>query len=298
MAPGRKKAGASARRRKLTAFLKDFDREVQRRIEQIRVDGERLIKEVEHLYDMEILRLPPEIREMNWVEFFAKGGRTKVLEEAATAALEMAEINKLTAQVIQTPLKIRKVENSEPDVEAIEEGEPPLLPLATKNHNSQCLPELEAENINPRTGKVKASTKKVPVSRSRRAPSARVKRMSKRSSKTNFTTPATGRIVDLCAPGGTSVVTTKFDSRIFKTPGLRIPAVNERVYTISANGSPLADSNDIFITVPVGGGESIRLTASDLTKKNLLHLNPEAQGIMKKLSVRLAQACSGAKTYR
>ncbi|NWY51049.1 BORE1 protein, partial [Chionis minor] len=171
-------------------------------------------------------------------------------------------------------------------IEAIEEeGEPPLLPIATSKHDSQCLPELEVENINPKTVKVKASTKKVPVSRSRRTHSARVKRVGKRSSKTNFITPATGRIVDLCAPGGTSMVTPKFDSRF--TPGLRTPAVNERVYTISANGSPLADSNDIFITVPVGGGESIRLTASDLTKKNLLHLNPEAQGIMKKLSVSL-----------
>lgn len=36
---------------------------------------------------------------------------------------------------------------------------------------------------------------------------------------------------------------------------MRTPAVNERVYTISANGSPLADSSDVFITVPVGGGE-------------------------------------------
>lgn len=42
---------------------------------------------------------------------------------------------------------------------------------------------------------------------------------------------------------------------IFKTPGLRAPAAHERVYTVSANGSPLADINDIFITVPVGGGE-------------------------------------------
>ncbi|NXX54685.1 BORE1 protein, partial [Scopus umbretta] len=213
--------------------------------------------------------------------------------------LEITEINKLTAEVIPTPLKIiKKVEKSKQDIEAIEEeAEPPLLPLAKKaKHDSQCVSELEAENVNPRTGKVKASTKKVPGSRSRRAPSARVKRMSKRSSKTNFITPATGKIVDLCARGGTSMVTPKFDSRF--TPGLRTPAVNERVYTISANGSPLADSHDIFITVPVGGGESIRLTANDLTKKNLLHLNPEAQGIMKKLSVRLAQACSGAKTHR
>ncbi|NWW45793.1 BORE1 protein, partial [Pedionomus torquatus] len=230
--------------------------------------------------------------------FLAKGGSTKVLEEAATAALGITEINKLTAEVIQTPLKIiKKVEKPKQNIEAIEEGEPPLLPLAATKQDGQCLPDPEAENINPRTAKVKASTKKVPVSRSRRAPSARVKCMSKRPSK-NFITPATGRIADLCARSGTSMVTPKFDSRIFKTPGLRVPAVNERVYTISANGSPLADSSDVFITVPVGGGESIRLTASDLTKKNLLHLNPEAQGVVKKLSVRLAQACSGAKTYR
>ncbi|NXI47954.1 BORE1 protein, partial [Galbula dea] len=123
--------------------------------------------------------------------------------------------------------------------------------------------------------------------RSRRAPSAGVKRMSKRSSKNSFITPATGKIVDFCARGGTSMITPKFDSRVFKTPGLRTPALHERVYTVSANGSPLASGSDVFITVPVGGGESICLTANDLTKKNLLHLNPETQGVMKKLSVSL-----------
>ncbi|XP_062449744.1 borealin [Rhea pennata] len=301
MAPARRKAGTTARARKLAAFLKDFDREVRSRLEQLRTNGERLVKEVEDLYDIEILRLPLALREMNWLDYLAKGGSKKVLEEAATADLEIKEINKLTAEVIQTPLKIiKKAEKSKQDIEAIEEeAASPLLPQAKKTkHDKQSLAELEAENINPRTGKVKASIKKVPVSKSRRAPSARVKRMSKRSSRNNFITPATARIVDICAQGGTSIVTPKFDSRIFKTPGLRTPALNERVYTISANGSPLAGSNDIFITVPVGGGESICLTASDLTKKNLLHLNPEAQGIMKKLSVRLAQACSGAKTHR
>lgn len=36
-----------------------------------------------------------------------------------------------------------------------EEAEPPLLPLAKKaKHDGQCLPELDAENINPRTEKV------------------------------------------------------------------------------------------------------------------------------------------------
>lgn len=61
---------------------------------------------------------------------------------------------------------------------------------------------------------------------------------------------------------------------------------------------PLADGSDVFITAPVGGGESIHLTARDLTKNNLLHRNPEAWGIMKKQSNRLAQACSSAKTHK
>nr|XP_047929221.1 borealin isoform X2 [Anser cygnoides] len=300
MAPSRKKAAAGARSRKLAAFLKDFDREVRSRVEQIQANGQRLVKEVENLYDIEILRLPVALREMNWLEYFAKGGSKKALEAAATADLEITEINKLTAEVIQTPLKVIKKEKSKQVIEAIEEeAESPLLPVAKKaKHDSQVCPTPEVENTLSRTGKVRASIKKAPVSRSRKAPSARVKRMSKRSSKNNFITPATGRIVDSCVQGGTSIVTPRFDSRIFKTPGLRTPALNERVYTVSANGSPLAEGNDVFITVPVGGGESIRLTASDLTKKNLLHLNPEAQGIMKKLSVRLAQACSGAKTHR
>lgn len=133
-----------------------------------------------------------------------------------------------------------------------------------------------------------------------------------RSSKNSFITPATGRMVDICARGGTSMVTPRFDSRfvnrenkhisllsliqpalhhlchttfsdyldlkqkiwtrfavskhlslltccfrVFKTPGLRTPALHERVYTISANGSPLADTGDAVLTLPLGGGEVI-----------------------------------------
>ncbi|NXR92387.1 BORE1 protein, partial [Hypocryptadius cinnamomeus] len=125
----------------------------------------------------------------------------------------------------------------------------------------------------------------------RRPPSATVKGMSKRSSKNSFITPATGRMVDMCARGGTSMVTPRFDTRVFKTPGLRTPALNERVYTFSAKGSPLADPEDVILTLPLGGGESIRLTEKDLTKKNFLQLNPKAQGLMQKLSVTVRQCC-------
>ena len=102
MAPARRKAAAGARGRKLSAFLKDFDREgrpragaprpgperrgraraasdaasvpaVRSRVEQLRTNGERLVKEMENLYDVELLRLPAALREMNWLEFFGTG---------------------------------------------------------------------------------------------------------------------------------------------------------------------------------------------------------------------------------
>ncbi|NWY68149.1 BORE1 protein, partial [Erithacus rubecula] len=108
------------------------------------------------------------------------------------------------------------------------------------------------------------------------------------SSKNSFITPATGRTAETCARGGTSMVTPRFDSRLFQTPGLRTPALNERVFSVSANGSPLAESGDAVLTLPLGGGQSIRLTAKDLTKRNFLQLNPKAQGLMKNLSVSLS----------
>ncbi|TRZ18016.1 hypothetical protein HGM15179_009104 [Zosterops borbonicus] len=283
MAPARKKGASSSRSRKLAAFLKDFDREVNRRLERLRADGECLVKEVENLYDMAILRLPLELRQMNWLEYYSKQGSGKTLEEVAMADLEIAEIDKLTAGVINGPFDlVKKADKFKRSVEAVEEAEPPLLPLPKKSRvDSQCPSETEAENLNPRSAKLISMSRCLfPFNR---------------SSKNSFITPATGRMVDICARGGTSMVTPRFDSRVFKTPGLRTPALHERVYTISANGSPLADTGDAVLTVPLGGGESIRLTAKDLTKKNFLQLNPKARGLMKKLSVCLAQACKEGK---
>lgn len=96
------------RNRKLASFLKDFDREgkgrirggrecragwgagasrrtlvdtasvgfhlfaVQIRTKQIESDRQNLLKEVENLYNIEILRLPKALREMNWLDYFGK----------------------------------------------------------------------------------------------------------------------------------------------------------------------------------------------------------------------------------
>ncbi|XP_052571287.1 borealin [Peromyscus californicus insignis] len=259
------------RNRKLASFLKDFDREVQIRTKQIESDRQNLLKEVENLYNIEILRLPKALREMNWLDYFALGGNKQALEEAATADIDITEINKLTAEAIQTPLKsVKKRKVIQVDEAIMEEEE-------EKNHKT-----LRSTRV-----------KRCPPSR-KRTQSVQGRGRSKRLSN-DFVTPAMSRLEpSLVKP--TPGVTPRFDSRVFKTPGLRTPAAREQIYNISINGSPLADSKEISLTVPVGGGASLRLLASDLQKVDIAQLNPEAIGNIKKLSSRLAQICNSIRT--
>ncbi|XP_045404187.1 borealin [Lemur catta] len=266
----------SLRSRKLASFLKDFDREVEIRIKQIESDRQNLLKEVDNLYNIEILRLPKALREMNWLDYFALGGNKQALEEAATADLDITEINKLTAEAIQTPLKSAKTRKVIQVNEMIVEEEE----------------EEENKRKNPQTARVK----RCPPSK-KRTQSIQGKGKRKRSSRGNTVTPAVGRL-EMSMVKPTPGLTPRFDSRVFKTPGLRTPAAGERIYSISGNGSPLADSKEIFLTVPVGGGESMRLLASDLQRFNIAQLDPEALGNIKKLSSRLAQICSSIRSHK
>ncbi|XP_057641251.1 borealin [Chionomys nivalis] len=260
------------RSRKLASFLKDFDREVLVRTKQIESDRQNLLKEVENLYNIEILRLPKALREMNWLDYFALGGNKQALEEAATTDVDITEINKLTAEAIKTPLKsVKKRKVIRVDEVIVEEEEE------------------EESHRNLRSARVK----RCPPSKKRTQSTQRRSR-SKRLSH-DFVTPAMSRLEpSLVKP--TPGITPRFDSRVFKTPGLRTPAAREQIYNISINGSPLADSKEISLTVPVGGGASLRLLASDLQRVDIAQLNPEALGNIKKLSTRLAQICSSIRT--
>lgn len=262
----------SLRSRKLASFLKDFDREVQVRIKQIESDRQNLLKEVDNLYNIEILRLPKALREMNWLDYFALGGNKQALEEAATADVDITEINKLTAQAIQTPLKSAKRKVIQVDEMIMEEEEE-----ENKHKNLQS-----------------TRVRRCPPSK-KRTQSIQGKGKSKRSSHDSTVTPAVSRL-EFSMVKPTPGLTPRFDSRVFKAPGLRTPTAREQIYSISANGSPLADGKEISLTVPVGGGASMRLLASDLQRIDIAQLHPEALGNIKKLSSHLAQICSSIRS--
>ncbi|XP_033050421.1 borealin-like [Trachypithecus francoisi] len=89
---------------KLASFLKDFDCEVEIRIKSIESERQNLFKEVDKLYNIQILRFPKAPCKDEWLDYFSLGRNKQGLEEAAISDLDITEINKLTAEAIQTPL--------------------------------------------------------------------------------------------------------------------------------------------------------------------------------------------------
>uniref|UniRef100_A0A670IC98 Borealin n=1 Tax=Podarcis muralis TaxID=64176 RepID=A0A670IC98_PODMU len=275
----------SVRSKKVDAFLKDFNREVKLRIDRIRMEEEVLLKEIDNMYDMEIFRHPVALRDINWLSFYGVGGCEQVLEKAVSVDLDMLEITKLASEAIQTPLKTaRKAKRARQAAETISEESGPSSPLPAGKRSRQqsedpAAPQPGSEALPQKAGKAKASARKP------RPPSARSTRFSRRGSKVKFTTPA-GQTIQ---QGLTVAPTPRFDPSIFKTPGLRTPAAHERVFSVSANGSPLADSSDVIITLPSGRGESVCIRASELSTTDLRRLDSEVLGRVKKLSVSLCR---------
>uniref|UniRef100_A0A8D2LCX7 Borealin n=1 Tax=Varanus komodoensis TaxID=61221 RepID=A0A8D2LCX7_VARKO len=190
-----------------------------------------LQKDVENTFNIKLLSVPLALREMNWLEFL--GTRRSGGDLAMDADIQ--EITKLASEVMDTPLKtVRKgqwrASSAQPG--ALIPGEPSCrLPL-------RGLPGRQSREAPRPQGSFGGGP----------APHCRC--------------PVPPACLPAC-PGvcppqpGCSAATRAPASlpSIFKTPGLRAPAAQERVFSISANGSPLADGNEIFLTLPMGGGE-------------------------------------------
>ncbi|XP_040277845.1 borealin [Bufo bufo] len=258
---------------KLASFIKDFDSQVKTIVEELKANVVSNLKEVDSLYNIEIIKLPVAIREMRWIDFFAKGGSLKALE---AAAMVNADIEKVTSSVSQTPFKpakkARKVKAN--SIEDLVENISVTSVLRQRTNN-------------------KTSTKKLGTARKARISAAST--TAKRTSKRTRATPSNSRFADSSMVGYTPMITPKIDTRVFKTPALRTPAMREPVYTFSANGSPLAGMDDLFINLPTDNGKNIRLTANDMDGIDLRNLDRKAFENIKLLSSRLEKICKTLK---
>ncbi|XP_018412741.1 PREDICTED: borealin [Nanorana parkeri] len=279
MAPAKKRGNRGQKNNrikneKLASFIKDFDSQVKTVVEELKANVANSLKEVETLYNIELIKLPAAIREMRWLDYFAKGGKVKALEAAATVNVDIEQI---TSSVSQTPFK------------------PPRKAKKAKCNSI----ENDEENIpvqsvlRPRTNAKASTAKKLATTRKTRVSAANT--TAKRTSKRSRATPSNSKLADSSVLGYTPMITPRIDTRAFKTPALRTPSIKEPVYTFSANGSPLGGMDELFINLPSGDGKNIRLTAEDMEMVNLSRLDKKAFENIKLLSSRLEKLCKTLK---
>ncbi|XP_056413098.1 borealin [Hyla sarda] len=278
MAPGKKRTNRGQKTRamknvKLASFIKDFDSQVKKIVEELKANVVSTLKEVDGLYNIELIKLPVAIREMCWLDVFAKGGSLKALEAAAMVNADMEQV---TTSVSQTPFKpAKKAKKAKASsIEEMVENIPVTSALRQRTNS-------------------KVSTKKLGTARKARVSAAST--TTKRTSKRTRATPSNSRLADSSMVGYTPLLTPKIDTRVFKTPALRTPAMREPVYTFSANGSPLAGMNDLFINLPTEDGKNIRLTADAMDGINMRNLDQKAFENIKLLSSRLEKICKTLK---
>ncbi|KAM9737731.1 borealin [Menidia menidia] len=257
---------------KLEAFLEDFDSEVKTRVGQLKEKLNQLLKDLDNSYNMALIKLPKAVRQTGWLEHCRLDRPQPVDQDSQKRAEEAAIVDSVVAEDHTVLLKSVK---------------------RTTRKKAGGKSSSEAENIPSSTRKGRACKK--PPTTSKRAKAPSVSRLSgaiRRSSRKPLTTPARCPLDASLLMGSTPLVTPRFDPRLPKTPALRVPRHQERVYSISVNGSPIgAGAEDIVINVPVGNGESVQLLGSQMDSVDLTLLDQTALRSLRLLQNRLTSLC-------
>ncbi|XP_061109964.1 borealin [Conger conger] len=264
---------------KLEAFLDDFDSEVKTNVERMKESTNCILKDADNFYNMALIKLSKAVRQMNWIELCeSEKEKEKTPEEDAKKEEVAAQVESVMAEVHAIPPKSAKK-------------------LVPKRNGVGAASEDE-ENVSQNQATVKKgkTTKKVP-STSKRAKAISVSKQNasiRKSNRKPLITPA--RNLDSSLMGPTPLFTPRFDSRLPKTPAVRVPRHKERVYSISVNGSPIAGGvDDIVLNIPSGNGECLQLLASEMESVDLTQLDDTTLQSIRLLQNRLTTLCGQPK---
>ncbi|XP_036372214.1 borealin [Megalops cyprinoides] len=259
---------------KLEAFLDDFDSEVKTIVERLKERMNSLLKDADNFYNMALIKLPKTVRQMNWLEFCDSEKEKTPVEDSKKEEVA-AQVDSVMAEVHTIPPKsVKKAVRKRGGVQASSEDE-------------------ENVPLNQTVSKKGKMTRKAPsTSRKAKALSSSKQNTSiQRTSRKPLVTPAR-TILDTSIMGPTPLITPRFDSRLPKTPAVRVPRHKERVYSISVNGSPISgSSNDIILNIPAGNGECLQLLASEMDSVDLGQLDETTLQSIRLLQNRLTSLC-------
>ncbi|TSK31322.1 Borealin [Bagarius yarrelli] len=265
MAPRKRTTNAKNKKNskmpKLEAFLLDFDDEVNTIVKRLNEKTNNLLKDADNLYNMTLIKLPMAVRQKNWIHYCGSEkpetpvDETKQKEEAAQVELTIAQDHTIP-------------------------------PKSAKKDSKTSVNSEDEENLVPKSTTRKGRPKKAP-STTKKAKALSVSKQNGTIRKKALVTPAKS-FLDSSIIGPTPLVTPRFDSRLPKTPAVRVPRHREKIYSISVNGSPISGgSEDIVINVPLGNGECIQLLANEMDSVDLRQLDETAIQSIRRLQVGL-----------
>ncbi|XP_066530419.1 borealin [Hoplias malabaricus] len=275
MAPRKRTTNAKTKKNvkmpKLEAFLMDFDDEVRTIVKRLQDKTNNLLKDADNLYNMALIKLPVAVRQMNWIQYCGSEKPQTPVDESKQKEVA-AQVELAIAQDHTIPPKSAK---KAAKTSANSEDEENLVPKSTRKGRAKKAPstskKAKALSVNKQNSTIRKSNRK---------PSA---------------TPARN-FLDSSMMGPTPLITPRFDSRLPKTPAVRIPRHREKVYSISVNGSPIAGcSEDIVINIPLGNGECIQLLANEMDSVDLGALDDKAVRSIRQLQTRLTNLCGTSK---
>ncbi|XP_059900053.1 borealin-like [Gadus macrocephalus] len=322
-----KQAKQNPRQAKLDAFLEDFDAEVKSRVLHLKEQQMQLLTEIDNRYNMAIIKLPKAVRQMNWLLYFnPEKPQSPTVDDSKRGEVPELE-NILVENHMAAPKTLQKSskkesnaksspedENTAPKTKKVRRELPSTCPLLTFlvgvgiswhltiRFRLPCLstssmfvfindkkPDAGGWRLISGPPLLQGKSKRPPVTSKKTRVQSVLGQTGRKSTRKNLVTPARSMLDSSMMMGATPLITPRFDPRLPKTPGVRVPRHKERIYSISVNGSPVQSSNqDIVINVPIGNGENIQLLASQMDSVDLSSLDEAALEGIRRLQSRLA----------
>jgi len=261
------------RRVQVDLFLEDFDKHVEMTIKEAWRDVETISASINTLYKLELLKLPQEVKDMKWDDFYKqsldKGENPLALSEAISSCMDSSLCASVDTQVSNLKAAMKSTAKKRGRKKSNSENQPPS---ATRSSSRTRAP-VKSENQPPSATRSSSRTR-APIKNS------------------ELTTPANKR-----APpnmGKTPLITPKFDTQSLSRTVARVAKKNEVL--VSLSGSPVVGVSsraakaeaEQAILVPIGNGKTLSVPVGEDMSTEVDHLDEEQINKLEELQKSLA----------
>jgi len=258
-------------------FLKDFDKNCEMTVKEARREVETVAASINTLYKLEMLKIPQDVKNMKWDDYYAQsianGENPLALSDAISNCMEDSICVNVDSQVSQLKSAIKTTAKKRGKKKVSTENQPPTGTRTSSR--SRTASKTLSDTTNTETPANSRSTRGA-------------------SKNTTMATPANTRQPPNM--GRTPMITPKFDTMSLTRTVSRVARADEVL--VSLSGSPVAplalkskaakaQENNAAL-IPLGGGETLNLPVDGDQDFNVAHLDEEQWDRLGKLQASLA----------